>query len=85
MQVKLVIIPREDELNAVVWGKWTVGSMRVRHFANRTDMIATLQTLGLITSKEALDLEEFTFIDSCPLFSAEIDEETLAAHGFEPA
>lgn len=83
MQVRSVIIPGEDGLNVVVWGKWAQGSMRVRHFENRTSMIAILETLGLITPKDARDLESFVFVDSCPLFSAEIEEDTLASHGFD--
>jgi hypothetical protein len=85
MQVRLVIIPADDGLNVVVWGKWAVGSMRVRHFESRTAMIANLGELGLIAPKDTSDLETFAFSDSCPLFSAEIDEEVLAAHGFDLA
>lgn len=85
MQVRLIIIPGDDGLIVVVWGKWLRGSMRVRHFASRTSMITTLQNLELITPKDAPHLENCTFTDFCPLFSSEIDEETLAQHGFEPA
>ena len=85
MQVRMVIIPSDDGLNVVVWGKWAAGSMRVRHFDNRTDMIATLENLGLISRQDTIQLETFAFVDSCPLFSAEIDEHTLSAHGFELA
>jgi hypothetical protein len=45
-------------------------------------MISLLETLRLIGSEEARELERFDFLDSCPLYSAEIDEEILAAHGF---
>jgi len=48
-------------------------------------MIANLGELGLIAPKDTSDLETFAFSDSCPLFSAEIDEEVLAAHGFDLA
>ena len=48
-------------------------------------MIALLQNLQLIGPEEAQELEEFTFLSSCPLYSAEIDEETLEAHGFRRA
>lgn len=82
MQVKLVIFPAEDGLNVVVWGKWAKGSMRVRQFENRTEMIETLKTLGLIDESEGQTLESFAFADSCPLFSAEIEEVVLAEHGF---
>lgn len=85
MQVRLVIIPADNGRNVVVWDKWAVDSMRVRNFENRTDIIATLETLGLVTAKEASELEHFPFTDSCPLFSAEVDEDTLAAHGFDNA
>jgi hypothetical protein len=47
-------------------------------------MTQTLQGLGLITDEDALRIDKLTFEDSCPLFSAEIDEDTLAAHGFLP-
>jgi hypothetical protein len=82
MQIKMVIFPSEDGFNVLVWGKWAQGSMRVRHFENRTTMIALLETLGLISAQQAKDLEKFGFIDSCPLYSGEIDEEILVAHGF---
>jgi hypothetical protein len=45
-------------------------------------MITTLQDLGLITPENAITLEGFTFEDSCPLFSAEVDDRLLAKHGF---
>lgn len=83
MQVRMVIMPGEDGLNVVVWGKWAAGSMRVRYFDCRTSMIATLRELGLIASKDVPLLEHFSFTDSCPLFSADIAEEVLAAHGFD--
>jgi len=85
MQVKLVIFPAENGLNVVIWGKWTKGTMRVREFENRTEMIAMLRTLRLIHPAEGEALENFVFTDSCPLFSAEVDEDSLAAHGFESA
>jgi len=69
----------------VIWGKWTQGSMRVRHFDSRTDMIATLENLRLLRPEDAQALENFVYTDSCPLFSSEIDEEVLAAHGFRLA
>lgn len=82
MQVKLVIFPAENGLNVVVWGKWTKGTMRVRHFENRTEMVETLKALRLIGPSECQTLEKFEFADSCPLFSAEIEEVVLAEHGF---
>ncbi len=85
MRAKLIIFPSEDGFNVAVWGAWTEGSMRVRSFDNRTTMIELLQTLRLIGPEEAQKLEEFTFLSSCPLYSAEIDEETLEAHGFRRA
>jgi hypothetical protein len=85
MQVKLVIFPAENGLNVVVWGKWAKGSMRVRQFENRTEMVQTLRALGLIDELEGQTLESFVFADSCPLFSAEIEELVLAEHGFSVA
>jgi hypothetical protein len=82
MHVRLVVFPSDDGLNVVIWGKWAQGSTRVRHFDTRASMIATLQDLGLITPESALSLEGFTFEDSCPLFSAEVDDRLLAKHGF---
>jgi hypothetical protein len=85
MRAKLIIFPYEDGFNVAVWGPWTEGSMRVRNFDNRATMIALLENLQLIGAGEAKELEEFTFLSSCPLYSAEIDEETLEAHGFQKA
>jgi hypothetical protein len=85
MQIKMVVFPKDDGFSVLVWEKWAEGSMRVRHFHNRTTMIALLDSLRLITPHEARDLEQFSFLDSCPLYSAEIDEETLVAHGFQSA
>ncbi len=85
MRAKLIIFPYEDGFNVGVWGAWTEGSMRVRSFDNRTTMIALLENLQLIGAGEAKELEEFAFLSSCPLYSAEIDEETLEAHGFRTA
>ena len=82
MQVRLVIFPSDDGLNVVMWGKWAQGSMRVRHFETRSAMIATLVGMDLISPIDAEFLETFTFEDSCPLFSAEVSDETLADHGF---
>ena len=72
MRAKLIVFPNEDGFNVAVWGAWTEGSIQVRSFDNRTTMIGP---------REAQELEEFTFLSSCPLYSAEIDEETLEAHG----
>ena len=44
-----------------------------------------LTDLRLLTSDEAQKLEDFVFTDRCPLYSAEIAEEVLAAHGFQSA
>ena len=43
MQVRRIIFPAEDGLDVVIWGKWTQGSMRHRHFDDRIGMIATLK------------------------------------------
>ncbi len=56
--------------------------MRVRHFDNRTSMIALLEILHLLTPQEAHELENFVVTDYCPIYSCEVEEETLAAHGF---
>ena len=85
MQVRMVIFPDEDGLDVVVWGKWTKGTMRHRHFDCRTSMIAMLKDLRLLNSEDAQELEDFVFLDYCPLYSAEIEEEVLAAHGFRSA
>ena len=85
MQTKMIIFPNDDGFNVLIWGKWAEGSMRVRHFDNRTEMIALLETLGLISPQEAHELQKLEFLDSCPLYSAETDEDTLAAHGFHTA
>lgn len=82
MQVRMVIFPGEDGLDVVVWGKWTQGSMRHRHFDDRTCMIEMLVSLRLLSSDDAKKLESFVFIDHCPIYSAEIEEDVLAAHGF---
>lgn len=82
MQVKVVIFPAEDGLDVVIWGKWTQGSMRHRHFDDRTSMILLLRTLGLLGAEDAKKLESFVFTDHCPLYSSEIEEATLMAHGF---
>ena len=85
MQVRMIIFPGEDGLDVVIWGKWEQGTMRHRHFEDRTGMIAMLKDLSLLTSEEAQKLEDFVFTDYCPLYSSEIDEEVLAAHGFRSA
>ncbi len=82
MQVKMIIFPGEDGLDVVIWGRWTSGTMRHRHFDDRNSMIATLEILGLLNSEEGRKLENFVFLDHCPVYSAEIQEDVLAAHGF---
>jgi hypothetical protein len=85
MQVRMIIFPDEDGLDVVIWGKWTQGTMRYRHFDNRTGMIAMLENLHLLNSEDARKLEEFVFLDHCPNYSSEIEEDVLASHGFLPA
>jgi hypothetical protein len=85
MQVRMIIFPGEDGLDVVIWGKWTQGSMRYRHFDDRTGMIAVLRDLRLLTSEEAEKLEDFVFTNHCPLYTAEIAEEVLVAHSFRSA
>lgn len=85
MQVRMIIFPGEDGLDVVIWGKWSQGSMRARHFDNRTSMIELLESLRLLSPKDAKELESFVFTDYCPIYSSEIDEEILMAHGFRSA
>ena len=85
MQTRMIVFPNDNGFSVLIWGKWTEGPMRVRRFDNRATMIALLVTLRLINQQEADDLERINFLDSCPLYSAEIDEDTLAAHGFRNA
>ena len=82
MQVRMIVFPGEEGLDVVIWGKWTQGSMRFRHFNSRTDMIAVLTNLRLLNQEDAQRLEGFEFKDSCPLYSSEIEQEVLEAHGF---
>jgi hypothetical protein len=82
MQVKMIVFPGEAGLDVVIWGKWTQGTMRHRHFDNRTGMIAMLENLRLLNPQEARDLESFVFKDHCPLYTSEVEEEVLVAHGF---
>jgi hypothetical protein len=85
MKAKLIIFPSDDGFQVVVWAVWTEGSVRTRSFDNRTEMIALLENLRFIGPTEARELEGFPFLSSCPLFSAEIDEATLEANGFQRA
>lgn len=85
MQVRMIIFPGEDGLDVVIWGKWTQGSMRHRHFEDRTSMIALLENLHLVDSEDAMKLQQAVFLDHCPIYSSEIEEDVLAAHGFVPA
>ncbi len=85
MQAKIIVFPREDGFHVLIWGKWADGSMRVRRFDNRASRIALLENLLLITPQEAQELEHFGFTDFCPLYSAEIEEDSLVAHGFHAA
>lgn len=85
MQVKMVIFPGEDGLDVLVWGRRMQGTMRHRHFDCRTSMIAMLKNLRLLTPEDVQKPEDFVFVNSCPLYRAEIQEEVLAAHGFHSA
>lgn len=84
MQVKMIVFPGDSGLDVVIWGKWTRGSMRHRHFEDRSTMIAMLENLNLIDMEEGRKLENFVFLDHCPVYSAEIEEDVLVAHGFLP-
>jgi hypothetical protein len=68
MQVKMLIFPGEDGLDVLIWGKWAQGTMRHRHFVWRTNMIAILEDLHLLSAEEARKLESFIFIDHCPIY-----------------
>ena len=85
MQVRMIIFPCDDGLDVVIWGKWTQGSMRHRHFDDRTCMVNMLESLHLLSSEDAKKLENFVFIDDCPIYSSEIEEDVLAMHGFVQA
>ncbi len=85
MRARMIIFPSEDGLDVVIWGKWTQGTMRHRHFEDRTCMIAVLENLHLLSSADAKKLEELVFLDHCPIYSSEVEENVLAAHGFLPA
>ena len=82
MQAKMIVFPSEDGFNVLVLGRSAGGSMLVRSFDNRACMIAFLENLRLITSQAARELENFDFLNSCPLYSSDVDEATLEAHGF---
>lgn len=83
MLTKTIVLPSDDGFNVLVWGKSAKGPMRVRSFDNRATMIALLENLRLIPPQAARDLENFNFLDSCPLYtSEETDETALEAHGF---
>ncbi|HEY2467303.1 MAG TPA: hypothetical protein VGI45_05625 [Terracidiphilus sp.] len=82
MTTKMIVFPSDDGFNVLVWGKSTGGGMRVRSFDNRTIMISLLENLRLITPQAARELETFEFLDSCPLYSSDVEEATLDAHGF---
>jgi hypothetical protein len=56
--------------------------MRCRHFNSRSDMIAVLANLRLLSEEEAQRLEKFDFRNSCPLYSSEVEQDVLEAHGF---
>ena len=85
MQSKMAIFPNEDGFSVLIWGKGREGSMRVRQFDNRTTMIALLEALRLVTPTQAKELEDFPFLESCPLYTTEVDQSSLAAHGFRNA
>ncbi len=85
MRVRMIIFPGEYGLDVVIWGKWIQGSMRHRHFADRTCMINMLENVQLLNSEDAKKLENFVFIDYCPIYSSEVEEDVLTAHGFVQA
>ncbi len=83
MQVRMVIFPDDDGLDVVIFGKGEKATMRHRHFDCRTSMIAMLENLRLLTPEDGQKLEDFVFLNSCPVYSVEVQEEVLAAHGFQ--
>ena len=85
MQAKMIVFPNDNGFAVLIWAKGADGTMRVRRFENRTAMVGLLESLHLITFQEARTLESFDFLDTCPLYTPQIDEESLAAHGFEKA
>ena len=85
MQAKMIVFPSDDGFTVLVWGKRAEGSMRVRSFDNRAEMITLLESLRLIAPEDVKALEKFDFLDWCPLYSTEVDEESLVAHGFRHA
>ena len=85
MQVRMIIFPGEDGLDVMICGKGEKATMRHRHFDCRTSMIAMLESLRLLTPEDGQKLEDFVFINSCPMYTAEVQEEVLAAHGFQSA
>jgi hypothetical protein len=56
-----------------------------RPFDDRIGMIAMLENLQRLSSEDARKLEDFVFIDRCPIYSSEIEGDVLAEHGFLPA
>jgi len=82
MTVKVIIFPIDNSFHVLVAGSWTDFPVRVRSFDDRTTMLAFLENLRLIDPEDAQKLEDFEFMSFCPMFSAEIDEEMLEAHGF---
>jgi hypothetical protein len=82
MLAKVIVFPSEDGFNVLVLVKSSDGSMFVRSFDNRVSMITLLENLRLITSQAARELENFDFMNSCPLYSSDADESSLEAHGF---
>jgi hypothetical protein len=82
MQAKMIVFPSEDGFNVLVLGKSASDPMRVRSFDNRASMIALLENLQLLTLESARELENFDFLNSCPLYTSDVDEATLEAHGF---
>jgi hypothetical protein len=82
MTVKIIIFLADDGFNVLVSGQLKDVPMRVRSFDNRATMLALLENLHLICPEDVQNLEEYKFLNSCPVYSAEIDEEMLEAHGF---
>ncbi len=84
MQAKMIIFPNDAGFSVLIWESWSQRAMRVRRFDNRMTMIALLESLQLLDEQQVKDLQNFGFIDSCPLYSVEVEEDTLVAHAFQP-
>ncbi|WP_420236249.1 hypothetical protein ACOBR2_11455 [Telmatobacter bradus] len=82
MTVKIIIFLADDGFNVLISGPLKDVPIRVHSFDNRATMLALLENLHMICPEDVQNLEEYKFLNSCPVYSADIDEEILEAHGF---